>query len=301
MATPPSAISQQRRIHRESDILQRGARNKFITAIAGTKERVPLRRISEAIEIGDLATAESVIDLEATDAEFGGVSEVLFDGVRRGKDLAIGDTPIAEGTVVQFDLFSLRVVEFIRMDTARLVTGVSEQTKKSIRQSILTAFNEGLNPRVAARMIRDEIGLTPKQQGAITKFRNNLIDQGLPRERIERMLKRRRDKALRQRSESIARTETLRALSDGRQQFWNQAVEQGALDETELERQWLTAQDERVDCKICKPLNRDRVGMFEDFVADTGQTFTNPPAHPQCRCTVVLVRKTGALRLRRAA
>ena len=158
---------------------------------------------------------------------------------------------------------------------------------------------------MAAKQIIDEIGLLPRQRKAIASLQRKMISDGVDPKRVQRLMQRRRDKALRLRAETIARTELLQAISTGRQKFWEQAVQQGALDPLEVEKQWMTSRDERVDCKICAPMEPNGVGQRQEigqpFITGIGTAIMNGPAHPNCRCTQSIVPKQGTRLARLAA
>lgn len=86
-----------------------------------------------------------------------------------------------------------------------------------------------------------------------------------------------------ERADTIARTETMRASNEGQQEAWNQAVDDGVLTGDE-KRVWIATDDELL-CPICGDLADTEVGLDEEF--DDG--IDEPPAHPNCRCTMGLV------------
>jgi len=81
------------------------------------------------------------------------------------------------------------------------------------------------------------------------------------------------------RAEAIAVTEITRALSQAEAMYAKELAER----DLELQERWLTAEDEKV-CPIC--------GALDHTLKDKwGQEFPDgPPAHPNCRCQVVLER-----------
>ena len=94
------------------------------------------------------------------------------------------------------------------------------------------------------------------------------------------------------RSEMIARTEVIRAQGKAELIAW---TESGLVKEVI----WYTALDERV-CKICEPLHSKQVKINKAFLTvgemkelkldpNYDGTVKAPPAHPQCRCTLIPV------------
>jgi hypothetical protein len=87
---------------------------------------------------------------------------------------------------------------------------------------------------------------------------------------------------------NIARTEILAAQNIGQLLSWYQAADQGFVDLSRAEKEWVAGPSgwKNIDvCPICEDLEGQRVPV-------TG-VFTNgeicPPAHPNCRCTMNLI------------
>ena len=94
-------------------------------------------------------------------------------------------------------------------------------------------------------------------------------------------------KYLRHRSETIARTESMRATSAGVLDAWRQAIAEGKVDGARVRKRWITAADERT-CVICSPIprmNPARGVPLEARFASPRGPIAAPPAHPNCRCS----------------
>lgn len=85
-----------------------------------------------------------------------------------------------------------------------------------------------------------------------------------------------------ERARLIARNETMTAVSEGQRQAWDQAVEEGLLDEDSI-RTWIAVGDEKV-CPICEGLDGQTAKLGEPYESD-GDEYDGPPAHVSCRCT----------------
>lgn len=81
------------------------------------------------------------------------------------------------------------------------------------------------------------------------------------------------------RAASIAITETTRATAKATEMYQRELADRGIGSV----RRWLTAEDERV-CAICGPLDHKTEEVWKV------QFPSGPPAHPNCRCAVVLER-----------
>ena len=130
-----------------------------------------------------------------------------------------------------------------------------------LRRSLIQSQIAGESINEAMRRIRDELG--------IVTDRRLKADRQAHRRNFNRV-------------QMIARTELLRAANLGALAIYkaNRDVLKGW--------EWLTSVDDRV-CIICAPLD-GVVFTFDDEPSDSSvspQGSVPPPAHPQCRCTVV--------------
>lgn len=223
-----------------------------------------------------------------------------------------------------FDRTSAEAVQWARDHSSQLVTQVTKETREAIRQVVTRAFQEGIAPREAAKLIRDVVGLRMDQVDAVLNVRQKLMDaaaraqrtgravtvrvpgvprgikvppDGLPPDRQSSILQRYADRQLRQRALMIARTETIAASNAGQQLQWQQAVRDGLLRGNEQQR-WTVTFDERL-CPICRPLHGQQVPLGQPFRTANGPVM-GPPAHPNCRCAVVLSVPNVGRRLREA-
>jgi SPP1 gp7 family putative phage head morphogenesis protein len=194
-----------------------------------------------------------------------------------------------------FNLHNPRAVAWITKHTGDLIAGFADVD--AVRAIVKRAFNQGFAPRIAARLIRSVIGLNAPQAEAVANLRDRIaasaggtIQAGskllrVPPEPDEEFVDAAcsaySDRLLKQRAETIAHTESMRASNQGQIELWNQAIEDGMLDGTEGKR-WVATPD-KVVCDICADLDGETVGLDEEF--STGE---DPPQHPNCRCTVVL-------------
>jgi hypothetical protein len=187
---------------------------------------------------------------------------------------------------------------------AQLVTNLSKESKKAIREVITRSFDEQISPASAARLIRPLIGLTSRQAEAVMNLRERMINNpgstivaGRVRIRIpengasESMIEDRSeayaDRLLGQRADAIARTETITASNEGQRQLWLQAVDDGLLSGNE-QRVWIATPDEKT-CPICDDLDGQVVGLDEPFVSSDVGELDGPAAHTDCRCAQGIV------------
>ena len=109
--------------------------------------------------------------------------------------------------------------------------------------------------------------------------------------RYHRLLRRRK---VHERAETIARTETMKASNTGFRMGVNGAVRDGLL-HRDSRRRWSATGDER-QCPICGRLHGTVTSLHESWPEG------EPPAHPRCRCTFVILPPTAeAVEARRQA
>jgi hypothetical protein len=86
------------------------------------------------------------------------------------------------------------------------------------------------------------------------------------------------------RADMIARTETMDAANSGLAQSWSQAADAGLLSGNEL-KEWIATSGA---CDDCEYMDGEQVPLDDDFsIGD------DPPAHPNCRCTLGIAYDSG--------
>ena len=164
------------------------------------------------------------------------------------------------------------------------VKDLSSETIEGIKVALDQALERGENPLVAARRIRAMIGPNSRQMGAIERYYSRLGDQGVAQRKARELTQKLADRYVKQRAETIARTELIAAENHGRLEAWDRAVDAKLIGE-ESEKEWVTAFDERT-CPLCALEDGVRVKLDEPF-PDVG--VMAPPAHVNCRCSMNLI------------
>lgn len=185
---------------------------------------------------------------------------------------------IAE-TSFRFDAKLPDAVRVAKRQAAKMVTEISRETEKNIRNLIAMAIDEGLSPQDAARAIKETIGLTSAQGQAAMKYRQELLDSGLTLDKVESAFERYTEKLLNQRAETVARTEIMDALNEGKSEAFQQAQEEGYLSANATEE--LICDPDACE-EICKPMEGMTVPLGGEWPEG------RPPFHPRCRCTTVV-------------
>lgn len=273
----PSAAS----IHAFADHLRPAVRRQFLQAVAALRDTVTLDDLIEAVAQGRIGVR--------LDAKLAGLSAELraavatvnriFDEAQRVATEALDQT---YGLQLRFDIVNPRALTAARRG-ARLVREITDTTRQGIQATIARSIRDGIPPAEAARIIRPTIGLTDRQAMTVINYRFSLLEEGADADVVAKAAERYAAKLLRKRSETIARTETIRAGREGRDETWRQAKAEGLLPET-AKRRWVITDDDRL-CPACEPLGGVEVGLDEGFPQGGGD---GPPLHPNCRCTTVL-------------
>jgi hypothetical protein len=218
----------------------------------------------------------------------------------------------------------MRAVNAMRQNGLRLVSNFTDQQRRATNQALLDGIQRGANPREMARLFRDSVGLTPTQERWVRNYENALktldgdalrrelrdrrfdpsvrraISEGKPlsQAQIDRLVNRYRERALKLRAETIARTEALRSVHEGTREMYRQALDTGTLQRDQLVREWQTAGDERVRDfgNGAQTSHRSMHGqqrlIDEPFTSGVGNQTLDPGAFGvgyediNCRCVV---------------
>lgn len=293
----PSPVSREYRLLRRVALKIRPVIQASVTrGITRLRGHIDLRELLLAIQVGDLEKVRRLVPIDKIEQELFALNEIYSRGIELGgKASEKFFTSVVESLIPNiqkpeftFDTSNPRVRNFINRQSASLVQQVSGETRKAIQQTIGFAIDSGLPPRQSAQMIADSIGLTTRQALSIGKQRSKLLFEGIPQNTVEAIIQRRVDKTIRYRSQMIARTESLRAANFGQQAVWEQALDQGIIQNKEAYKVWVVTDDEHLCCNVCQPMRGKRARISEQFILSNGDSIDQPPAHPNCRCATTI-------------
>lgn len=287
-------------------------RRRYLGAIARVRDKYTLAKLESALEGGTISTV--LEELERAGALFAAQTEAVTALVANEVSEQLSKKL---DVVVTYDGTNERAVAQLRANRVRMVQGLREETRESITDVLVEGTSQGLNPRQQAQGIRDSIGLTPKQAEWVRSYRRRLetldrgalgmelrdarfdgtvrraIDEGkpLPAKRVDQLVERYYQRAIRYRAEVISRTETLRAVHEGAEAMYAQAVEDGTLDRDLIVQTWHATRDGRTRSSHIA-MNGQRRRMGETFRSGNGYDLKYPcdPDAPasesaQCRCS----------------
>lgn len=212
-------------------------------------------------------------------------------------------------TTFQFNIRNPAAEQWIKDYSSTLITEIIDDQRNMIQQVLERGLASGNNPRSTALELVGRIGvdgqrhggligLTTSQSewvqnyadalasdsptdaltyslrdkrfdGAVQRASDN--DEPLTADQIDSMTTTYRNRALRYRAETIARTESMAALHEAQQQALNQAVESGAVAQENVSMIWRVSRDgPRPKGRV-----RDSHWAMKDQVVKMGEMFTD--------------------------
>lgn len=311
-ATDPAS-----RIERLVARQERRFRAVFVEAIRLIRNRYTLDEIANLLAAGRLEEALAAVDDAAKligNAYGAALSESAQDTAQF--------LSRALTATVSFDVVNARAVAAIQRNSLRLISNFSAEQRQVVRQAIARGIAQGLNPRDQARLFRDVVGLTPRQELAVANYRRLLEMAGresgagealtrelrdrrfdrtvrsairretpLTSQQVDTMVGRYRERYIAHRAEVIGRTEALRSAHEGSEEMYQQAIESGNLDAGAVRRTWVSARDDRVRDSHIELNGQERL-IGETWQGQEGELrYPGDPLAPgsetiQCRCVL---------------
>lgn len=207
--------------------------------------------------------------------------------------------PIQKATIAyRFDDARPEAAAWAAKEAGTLIQNITNDQLAFVRDVVSRASMGEFTPMQAAQVFRqmeDGMGLTVQQSEWVENFRQRRITDEMARGRTyeeaearsAKSTQRYADRVYRYRTETIARTEIMRASNEGRNQAWQQGIEGGWIAPDSLKK-WSVELDGR-ECSICRPL-----GDLPPIPINASFPSGDPPVHPNCRCTVVLTDEIPA-------
>lgn len=190
-----------------------------------------------------------------------------------------------------FNLTDPRAIGWAQVRAGSTIRQVNEYSRQAVSKIIQDGLRSNLDPDEVRSAIQRVVGLDSRQATALDNFYKKTIEDGTIKglsyqnavARAETLGVQYRNRLWSQRAERIARTELAEAANQGRFMSWMEADQQGLIPPNSKKR-WMIAPDERT-CPICVALN----GEIVDWKSNFSNGKLMPTAHPNCRCTAVLI------------
>jgi HK97 family phage portal protein len=289
-------------LHQEADKLAPKIKAAFNKAVKAAHVELDIDRLESVLsetDGRDRPAAEALVINAWTDAGVpileAGLLKPLGTLFTRGENAA-NDIDLPDIQPDEMQQEGMAAEAWATAHIGEFVTGVSEQLRESIRDTVERMFTENITVDLAARMMRDSIGLNRPQRNALFAEIKGMVESGVSGAKIDAAMGKTVRRMIRQRAEMISRTEGITALSHGQEHRWNEAINDGIVDRAQVVQVWITTLDGR-QCPICEPmpdLNSGGVPLGGDFITGTGGSVKMPPAHVMCRCARGLKRKETA-------
>lgn len=212
----------------------------------------------------------------------------------------------------RLDLVDPKMVDFARDRAGRFLTDLDANAIVNAREAVAFGIENGRTVRETARLLQSTMYLPPRGMNAVENYFKALVDQVekgkaldeaaraagagralaptkfLDATNIDTLTQRYADRWVKYTADTVARTMTIEASNAGLIDGWNQAAEHGLFDASTATLVWYATDDDRT-CPECDDLD----GTEADFPDGGFGDVDFPPAHPDCRCTVVLITPDG--------
>jgi hypothetical protein len=276
------------------DLIENVYRRLYLSYVESILSKEVLEKVEARIVEGDIESAIDILD-DHLDEFANVVPQIVQDAATR----EYGALALLIGAALLLDITSVQLIRLMRDGRADFRARVAEAQRQALRQS----YTEGILRDISlTRSVVDGFGLAPRQQQAVTNYRDMLNRQnatGKPNERrsdaeINRMVRSYRNRLVDVRAEQIARTSATRVASQVQDLALEAAVQEGVLDPNKTVRVWNRISDDRV---------RDHHDVMEGQTSPLGGVFVDgkgnklrypgDPSAPidtvaNCRCTLTI-------------
>jgi SPP1 gp7 family putative phage head morphogenesis protein len=268
----------QRRITRMLSEAQQAAAAEFDTQLPRVAELLSRGRVNE---VTNMLPMDPWVDVQEPLAY-----ELLGELLDAGSRVRLPVLQKAE-LVFSFDRGRPESAAWAWSAAGQLIVQITQEQRGVVQQVVSQAATGAPDWSGVSRQVRNTIGLTAQQAGWVTNHYDRAyttaIRNGASSAQAAALASqsaaRYQTSVHRYRANTIARTETMRAASEGRQQAWGQGMTQGFIDPL-WQKEWIAEGDA---CDICQAIDGQRIGVKDSFPVG------EPPAHPNCRCDVLLV------------
>ena len=280
---------------------------EWLLSIQAIKDITTLDALIVALQNNDVYAIQRAFTQEAVQLQLTGFKNAMTNVyTSSGNSLA---TIAPSG--IYFNQVNPRLVNIVNNWSNTLITNESQATIQGIGEVLGRVTIEGQNPLVGARRIRDSIGLTPQQVRAVENYERKLRagesvesyqlrdkrlkKKTLTEDDIIKRVERYRQRQLKFRAETIARTESLRMVNMANQHIYDNAIEEGRIGANDYRKFWVATRDMRTrDAHRSLPsMNPQGRAINEAFVSTLGRIMYphDPNASAsntiRCRCVVV--------------
>lgn len=306
---------EQRRLETLLDKQEATVRDAFRAFIATVRSDRIMGQIADFLERGDVETALRLVDTYVVRLSSSLSNVFIAAAAAEVDETARKLSPIV---ALSFDASHPRAAELMRRNRLSFIRDFAQEQRRATRRALTTALMQGTGPIDTARVFRDSIGLTERQEQAAQNYarllragsaealerdlRDRRFDptvrraarggEPLKEAQIANMVSRYRDRSLMLRAETIARTESVRVTSIARREGFAQALEDAGVTPDQVVRVWNSTSDARTR-DAHRAMDGQERGPDEPFQDGDGNRLMfpgDPNAPPAttvaCRCVV---------------
>jgi hypothetical protein len=263
-------------------------------ALRNSGKSIPAEALQQ-LQAGNIDGFLEFMDWDQIRAGFGDLQEVLASASK-----SAGTSTFTLGGIeaeLLFNLIDERAVEYAQTRSGQLIVEITDQMRETVRNTIASAQAGEKTFQQAARELQSTIPLSSRDAGAVSKyidkqfqrFMRQGVSEAKARVRAQNMGARYAGKLLDSRTRTIARTEIIDASMSGRYLGWEAGVSAGYIASDSV-KEWIAEPDA---CPICRPLDGMIISWNDPWSFPDGVTAGSndlmPPAHPNCRCSVVIL------------
>lgn len=308
---------------RAADGMDPKVASSFIRAIEAIRTRIPAEKIAAMIERRDFISLENAFSGHYSSSEWQPYGEAIKQAVLAGVKATSETQGTINGAQEDFEIavgLNPRLEQFALTMTSTRIREIDQTTRDTIRQVLQRGLTAGDDPFAIARQIRGSIGLTRRQEAAVSNYERMLRaldpealdrrlrdkrsdstvarairnDKAMTEAQIRSLVDRYRDRYVKYRANVIARTESIRAVQGAQWELFQDMINRGQIDARQVRRTWIHTGDGHVrNSHLQIPdLNPRGVGQAETFTSPLGPILY--PGDPsataantiQCRCAV---------------
>ena len=276
----------QKRLEALSKNMSNAVGISLIKGLKTFKSRVSKQAIYDAWLSKDYSKIIAITPWDKFSDDLAPFRDALGDASGEFADFAIDALPLPVSELLRYDTANPRVQSFIDKRVGELIVNVSTDQQKIVQEAISRSLDEAMTPDIVAGIIKDSIGLLPRQEAALRNMSKDLLYKGRTAQNVQAITGEYADRLLQQRAMTIARTEVQTTMNAGQLAVWREASNQGLLDVNTARKVWLTDGE---PCEICDPMDGVDVGLWEAWSLENGDVVDYPnEAHPNCMCTMTL-------------
>lgn len=266
--------------------MQKPIQVNLVKGIKQFRRKIKDSELFEAWRTGNYHKVMEVIPWQDLPSDLAPVTadlEGVVDGIAKFTIPKLS-APVREE--LRFDTANPYIRRFLSEHSAQLVTSITEGARENIQNQVTRSLDEALRPNQISSMIKNGIGLYPKLEGAVDRYRRGLELTEVNPNRVDQLTNAYYDRLLDYRSMMIARTETRFATNYGQLSIWRNAADLSLINRDTAKKVWIVDGD---PCEICEPMDGVAVPLDSVWALNNGDVVDIPTeSHPHCLCGMEL-------------